>query len=269
MKGRFKETPRMLPYVMQAITDLKDLNGSTTRKILDQINTAINLLNVKPTPRNVVMQVKKALRHAVDNGILKHKAGKYRLNMDCKPTVKDDGLKIQSRGMRTAKRHGRRRRSRRSSNRHHRRRRTMIEFRYSPSFTSGGSERSYASTTTDSYKSVKKSGNRRRRHKSLATKAIYIKRAATRKRDNRRKRKGRQPTPMPKEAKSDEIEETPPANEGPENNEQGDADPYANVEEPITMEVPPECDNPDCLCNLKQEPYEDSGYDNGGKSFAM
>lgn len=82
MKKRSKETPRMLPYVMQAVTDLKDINGTTTRKILDQVHTAINILNVKPKPRNVVMQVKRALKHAVESGILKHRAGKYRFEHD-------------------------------------------------------------------------------------------------------------------------------------------------------------------------------------------
>lgn len=78
MKKRSKEAPRMLPYVMQAVTGLKDANGSTTRKIVDQVHTAINVSNGQPKPRYVVMQVKKALKHAVANGVLKHKAGKYK-----------------------------------------------------------------------------------------------------------------------------------------------------------------------------------------------
>lgn len=79
MKPRPKEIPRMLPFVLQAVSDLKDVPGSTVRKILEQVHTAIDISDMKPKPRNVVMQVKKALRHAVENGVLKHKAGKYRL----------------------------------------------------------------------------------------------------------------------------------------------------------------------------------------------
>ncbi|GJQ65252.1 hypothetical protein Trydic_g7380 [Trypoxylus dichotomus] len=269
MKRRSKETPRMLPYVMQAVADLTDISGSSTRKILDQVTTAINLLNMKPKPRNVVMHVKRALKHAVENGILKHRAGKYRLNLVSKPTVKDNGLKVRSRRVRTVRRHRRHRKSRRRSKRHHRRRRRIVEFRYSPSFSSGGSKHSCASTTTGSYMSVKKSRSRRRRCRSLAKKTIYIKRATAKKNDNRRRRRVRQPTPMPKEVKAEKIEETAPITTEQENNEQGDADPYAKIQQPKIMEIPPECDNPNCLCNLKQEPYEDSNYENSDKAFPM
>lgn len=42
-----------------------------------------------------------------------------------------------------------------------------------------------------------------------------------------------------------------------------DNNPSATPEQATLVEVPPECcDNPDCLCNLKQEPSEDTGYEN-------
>lgn len=76
---RNSNEPKLLVQVLQALADLKDTRGSTLRRISDQVQTAVKLSKVKPVPRNVFGQVRRALRHGVQNGVLKHRAGKFRL----------------------------------------------------------------------------------------------------------------------------------------------------------------------------------------------
>lgn len=76
---RNKKEPKLLVHVLHALADLKDARGSTLRKITDQVQIAINLSRTKPKPKNVLGQVRRALRHGVQTGVLKHRAGKFRL----------------------------------------------------------------------------------------------------------------------------------------------------------------------------------------------
>lgn len=80
-RGR-KNHPRMLANVLKAIADMKDNRGSSIRKIVDQVATN-NVINKNGTkPRNVTMQVRRALRHGINTGLLVQHAGKYRLGLD-------------------------------------------------------------------------------------------------------------------------------------------------------------------------------------------
>lgn len=79
MPKRNRKEPRLLAQVLQAVADLKEVRGSTARKIVDQVQTAINLSKVRPKPRNVTGQVRRALKHGVRTGVLRQKSGKFRL----------------------------------------------------------------------------------------------------------------------------------------------------------------------------------------------
>lgn len=73
--------PRFLSDVMQAIVDLKEGHGSTQNKILEHIQSIINTKRIIPRPRNVTMQIRRALKHGVQNGLLKQRGGKFLLGI--------------------------------------------------------------------------------------------------------------------------------------------------------------------------------------------
>lgn len=75
--SRKKNDPKLLPRVLEALSDLK--HGSTLKKITDQVHAAIRLSKVRPRPRNVLGQVRRALKHGVQTGLLRHRAGRFRL----------------------------------------------------------------------------------------------------------------------------------------------------------------------------------------------
>nr|CAH7738875.1 unnamed protein product [Callosobruchus chinensis] len=96
-----EKAPRFLPGVMQAIADLRDSQGSTQKKIIDYIQTAVTMTNLSPMPRNIPVQVKRALQHGVSRGLIKQRSGKYRLALDQKDFTiykslkKSDGLPVR------------------------------------------------------------------------------------------------------------------------------------------------------------------------------
>ena len=65
--------------VLQAICNLRDLRGSTIKKIVHQVQAGITRAT---KPRNVVMQVQRVLRDGVESGYFKHRAGKYMIAME-------------------------------------------------------------------------------------------------------------------------------------------------------------------------------------------
>lgn len=75
MKSR--KEPQLLSHVLQALTDFKA--GTTLKKITDRVQTAVNLSKVRPRPRNLAGQVRRALRHGVQTGVFKHRSGRFRL----------------------------------------------------------------------------------------------------------------------------------------------------------------------------------------------
>lgn len=74
--------PRLLTAVMEAIANLKEGSGSTQKRIIDQVQCLLSAN--KMTFRNPVVHIKKALRHGVQTGLIKQKAGKFRLGLDSK-----------------------------------------------------------------------------------------------------------------------------------------------------------------------------------------
>lgn len=79
MRNRKGKKPRLLSHVVKAVKNLKEIKGSSAGRITDQVRTLLNQTRITPKPRNVVMQVRRALNHAVQNGILLHRAGRYKV----------------------------------------------------------------------------------------------------------------------------------------------------------------------------------------------
>lgn len=76
--------PRLLQSVMQAIVDLREYGGSTHCRIFDYLQGVINCMDIRPRPRGLSQQVKKALFHGIENGLLKQKSGKFSLALNPK-----------------------------------------------------------------------------------------------------------------------------------------------------------------------------------------
>lgn len=136
---RKRKEPRLLVQVLQALADLKETRGSTLRRVTDQVQTAINLAKARPKPKNVLGQVRRALKHGVQTGVLRHRAGKFRLatateinhaiKLGCMPTKARRRRKCmkQPRRRRARTRQRRRRRFTSPTKRRRRRPREVID----------------------------------------------------------------------------------------------------------------------------------------------
>lgn len=76
--------PRLLQSVMQAICDLREIGGSTNCKIVEYLDGVINCRNIKPRPRGLALQVKKALNYGLEHGLIKQRGGKFTLALNAK-----------------------------------------------------------------------------------------------------------------------------------------------------------------------------------------
>ncbi|XP_076231744.1 uncharacterized protein LOC143177594 [Calliopsis andreniformis] len=65
--------PRLMNRVLDAVVHLCEGKGSTARDVLDFLRQG-----TKGTPRNLTMQVHRALKHAVNAGLLRHRSGRYK-----------------------------------------------------------------------------------------------------------------------------------------------------------------------------------------------
>ncbi|XP_054004783.1 serine/arginine repetitive matrix protein 2-like [Hylaeus anthracinus] len=65
--------PRLMNRVLDAVVHLRGIKGSTARDVLDFLRGTS-----KSTPRNLTMQVHRALKHAVNAGLLRHRSGRYK-----------------------------------------------------------------------------------------------------------------------------------------------------------------------------------------------
>ncbi|KAJ8916874.1 hypothetical protein NQ315_005881 [Exocentrus adspersus] len=147
--------PRLLPDVMQAIVDLKEGQGSTQNKILEHVQAIINTKKNSPKPRNVTMQIRRALKHGVQNGLIKQRAGKFSLGIHPKDfalykSFQQAGNSINSCCSKCRRHKGRRRRRRRRSRRRH-----MGDY----------SDTDYSTKDYDSYEPVEARRRRRRRRR--------------------------------------------------------------------------------------------------------
>ncbi|XP_076665082.1 uncharacterized protein LOC143367311 [Andrena cerasifolii] len=65
--------PRLMNRVLEAVVHLCEGKGSTARNVLDFLRQSS-----KSSPRNLTMQVHRALKHAVNAGLLRHRSGRYK-----------------------------------------------------------------------------------------------------------------------------------------------------------------------------------------------
>ncbi|XP_017797829.1 PREDICTED: luc7-like protein 3 [Habropoda laboriosa] len=65
--------PRLMNRVLDAVVHLCEGKGSTVRDVLDFLRQTS-----KSTPRNLTVQVHRALKHAVNAGLLRHRSGRYK-----------------------------------------------------------------------------------------------------------------------------------------------------------------------------------------------
>ncbi|XP_029161317.1 nucleolar protein 58-like [Nylanderia fulva] len=72
--------PRLMARVLDAVTNLGDTKGSSAREVLSFIRQS----NV--SPKNLTVQVHRALKHAVNAGLLRHRSGRYKALATLNPT---------------------------------------------------------------------------------------------------------------------------------------------------------------------------------------
>ncbi|KAL0125459.1 hypothetical protein PUN28_004519 [Cardiocondyla obscurior] len=65
--------PKLMARVLNAIGNLGNVKGSSVHDVLDFIRQC------NKSSRNLTMQVQRALKHAVNAGLLRHKSGRYKL----------------------------------------------------------------------------------------------------------------------------------------------------------------------------------------------
>lgn len=82
--GTSGKQPRLIQSVMQAIVDLKESGGSTHSRIVEYLQGVINCKNITPRPRGLAVQVKKALKHGINNGLVKQRNTKFSMALNAR-----------------------------------------------------------------------------------------------------------------------------------------------------------------------------------------
>nr|CAH7748207.1 unnamed protein product [Callosobruchus chinensis] len=77
-----RHRPQYLDEIMEVIVSMKDVKGSTSRRILDRVHSLLELKRKNGKVRS--SQIKKALAKGVECGVLIKKDGKYTLGLDAK-----------------------------------------------------------------------------------------------------------------------------------------------------------------------------------------
>lgn len=84
--------PYLFSKVFKAISSLKDDKGSTVRSITDEVHNYLKLAGLAAKPRNIIMQVRRALKYGLKKKFIAHRAGKYRVA----PLGKKEPLPVDS-----------------------------------------------------------------------------------------------------------------------------------------------------------------------------
>ncbi|XP_031826519.2 uncharacterized protein LOC116424361 [Nomia melanderi] len=115
-----KQMPKMSARVVNAIKNLREVHGSTSKEILNYITSQHS------APESTVQrQMQAALKRGLDYGILKKNNGHYYLNTDAEiPRIAPSGASPAERTRRSRRRSSHRRSRRRRSGRRKRRRRS-------------------------------------------------------------------------------------------------------------------------------------------------
>ncbi|VEN57606.1 unnamed protein product [Callosobruchus maculatus] len=235
--------PRYLNEIMEVIVNMKEVKGSTSRRILDRVH---NLLVLKRKKGKVdPLQIKKALAKGVEYGVLRKKDGKYRLGLDAKDyiiyrnwTEKHDR---QTRRVYGAKRHrsGRRMRSRSLSSGRQRERRSSSSYEaddYS-AYTDDKRDRKNK-RTVQKKDSPKKGRNISKSTKDSRTQASVAHKSATSiKGNNNSRSKSRSASKLNNQCSNEVI------------GDRSKGQPMKDEKAPDNKQAP-YCGNPECLCNL-------------------
>ncbi|KAI4476378.1 hypothetical protein M0804_013649 [Polistes exclamans] len=72
--------PLLMSVVLDAVENLSDRKGSTVRDIIDFVRQ-----NSNGSFRNLTMQVRRALKHAVNASLLRHRGGRYKILLSINP----------------------------------------------------------------------------------------------------------------------------------------------------------------------------------------
>ncbi|XP_068988913.1 probable splicing factor, arginine/serine-rich 5 [Bombus flavifrons] len=113
-----KQAPKMSARVVNAIRNLREAHGSTSKEIMNYIMSQCNV------PETTVQrQMQAALKRGLDCGILKKTQGHYFLNTEVEPQLTSNLTPTERYGRRSRRRRSSRRRSRRRGRRRSRGRR--------------------------------------------------------------------------------------------------------------------------------------------------
>ncbi|XP_044729764.1 uncharacterized protein LOC123293114 [Chrysoperla carnea] len=75
--------PKVIKYVLNAIVELGDKNGSPLTSIIDLVRTNIAIDDVKPRPHNIALHTRRALQMAIEEGLVVEPIrGRYKLVVD-------------------------------------------------------------------------------------------------------------------------------------------------------------------------------------------
>ncbi|XP_030764110.1 serine/arginine-rich splicing factor 11-like isoform X1 [Sitophilus oryzae] len=253
---RVGKEPRLLPNVMEAIAHLKEKRGSTQKQIIEHL---AHLLKKGNAVRNVTMQVRRALEHGINSGLIKQKGGKYSLGLDKRDYAIfrrfrqiDEPLECSHKRRRGRGRRGRRRRRSRSRRRH-RRRALSVEH-------AGTDDSESARSVNDDNTEPMDRGRRRRRRRRG-------RKGRRRGRRGRRHAEAKEVSSSSSESAKNEKKESPP-NIVPEKrksdqekidfhsksgNSQNHQSSHSQDRNQAQEEDDIDCGNPECLCNIKQE----------------
>lgn len=262
---RVGKEPRLLPSVMEAIASLKEKQGSTQRQILDHI--ANTLKKNKEGSRNVTVQVRRALEHGLQSGLIKHRSGKFTLGLDRKDYAIfrrfrqfTDPLADcnQCRRGRRRGRGGRRRRRRRSRRRGRRgRKRPLSNDDDITEDTESG--RSYTGGTPepmDRHRRRRRRGRkgRRGRRGRRGRKRAGLAEGNSETSDAGQKESNPAMTPEKRRSEQDKVNEYQ-SKSGSNHNHQQERHQERNHQERNQEHDDDdnvECGNPECLCSVKQ-----------------
>lgn len=107
-----QKSVRFLPEVLTAIAQLKEQQGFSLMKIITQVKTGLR--NGRPhngSLRNISAEVRSALKYATTQGIVKQRAGEFRINSR-KMDSQSNSIKRRMVCQRKKRKQGRRRRRR-------------------------------------------------------------------------------------------------------------------------------------------------------------
>lgn len=193
INSKKNKKPKLLVQVLQAVQDLRRTHGSTLKRIADQVQMAVKCSKIKPPPRNVFGQVRRALKYGIKAGILKHRSGKFRL-----ATKTEINYALQ-RGNKHNRRRQKKAKRKRKTKRKSRIRKPLYVAPLSPdtvnqmnNYSNVADQEQAVPETDSSYNHVVNAATKRRRKTKTTTKRRKRKTTGDRSSRRRRKRKQKQ-----------------------------------------------------------------------------